>query len=237
MRASRAGHGSPTLARRAVAEAIGTAFLLAAVVGSGIMAERLAAGNAAIALLANSLATGAALVALILAFGDYSGAHLNPAVTILEILLGKWSRRDLLPYVLAQVLGAVAGVMLANLMFGGAPVSLAHKERSGLPQLLAEMVAVFGLLIVVFLTGRRTLESVAFAVGAYITAAYWFTSSTSFANPAVTIARSLTDTFTGIRPSDVPGFLAAQGLGTMVALVAVKWLTRESRSAKETPDA
>jgi glycerol uptake facilitator-like aquaporin len=235
-RASRA-IGSATLAQRAVAEALGTAFLLAAVVGSGIMAERLAGGNIAIALLANSLATGAALVALILAFGDYSGAHLNPAVTLAEVLLGKRPRRELLPYVAAQLMGALAGVMFANLMFGESPVSLAHKARNGLPQLLAELIAVLGLLLVVFFASRRSLGSVAVSVGAYITAAYWFTSSTSFANPAVTIARSLTDTFTGIRPADVPGFLAAQGLGTAAAVSAVRWLTRVSRSPRETSDA
>ena len=238
MRASRAEPGSATLARRAVAEAIGTAFLLAAVVGSGIMAERLAAGNTAVALLANSLATGAALVALILAFGDFSGAHLNPAVTLAEVLLGRRSRRELLPYLLAQVVGALAGVVVANLMFGEPPVSLAHKARNGLPQLLAELVAVFGLLLVVFFSSRRGLASVAASVGAYITAAYWFTSSTSFANPAVTIARSLTDTFTGIRSSDVPGFLAAQGLGMAAAVAVARWLAGgPPNSPKEYSDA
>ena len=233
MRASRAGLGLPTLARRAAAEAIGTAFLLAAIVGSGIMAERLSAGNAALALLANSLATGAALVALVLTLGGYSGAHLNPAVTLVEVLLGSRARRDLLPYVLAQVSGALAGVIAANLMFREPLVSVAQKARTGLPQLLAEFIATFGLLLVVFLPARRTLEAVAFAVGLYITAAYWFTSSTSFANPAVTIARALTNTFTGIRPTDVPGFLAAQALGVAAFLIAARWLSARPTDPRE----
>jgi glycerol uptake facilitator-like aquaporin len=235
MRASRAGPGSPTLAQRAVSEALGTAFLLAAVVGSGIMAERLSAGNSAVALLANSLATGAALAALVLTLAGYSGAHLNPAVTFVDVVRGSRPKRELLPYVFAQLSGALAGVVAANLMFGEPLVSVAQKGRAGWPQLLAEFIAISGLLFVVFLPSRRTLEAVAFAVGLYITAAYWFTSSTSFANPAVTIARSLTNTFTGIRPSDVPGFLAAQALGATAFVIAARWLRVGATEPREEP--
>lgn len=211
------------LPRRLVAEAIGTAMLLAAVVGSGIMGERLAAGNIALALLANSIATGGALVALILTFGPVSGAHFNPAVT----LAVAWQRgiawRDATGYVIVQVGGAFAGVGIAHLMFG-LPIFFASQHvRQGHAQLLAEFVATFGLLGVIAGCGRFKPSMAPFGVAAYIVAAYWFTASTSFANPAVTLARSLTDTFAGIRPSNVPGFIAAQLCGALVAAALFRW--------------
>ncbi|AUX36140.1 MULTISPECIES: MIP/aquaporin family protein [Sorangium] len=212
------------LLRRAVAEALGTALLLATVVGSGIMAERLAGGNVAIALLANTIATGAALVALILTFGAISGAHFNPAVTLADASQGGLSWREVPAYVLAQVAGAFAGVAVAHVMFGEALFSASQHERSGLAQLASEFVATFGLLAVIRGSVRRRAESVPFAVGAYITAAYWFTSSTSFANPAVTLARAASDTFAGIRPADAPGFIVAQLAGAAAATLAFRWL-------------
>jgi glycerol uptake facilitator-like aquaporin len=215
---------SVDLARRATAEAVGTAMLLAAVVGSGIMGERLAGGNVAIALLANTVATGAALVALILTFGPVSGAHFNPAVTIADASLGGIAWREVPVYVAAQIVGAFAGVGAANLMFG-LPIYFASRhQRSGPAQLLSEFIATFGLLVVIWGCSRRRSAAVPFAVGAYITAAYWFTASTSFANPAVTIARSASDTFAGIRPTDVPGFIVAQMLGAMAATWLFHWL-------------
>jgi glycerol uptake facilitator-like aquaporin len=208
---------SVDLARRATAEAVGTAMLLAAVVGSGIMGERLAGGNVAIALLANTLATGAALVALILTFGPVSGAHFNPAVTIADASLGGIAWREVPVYIAAQIVGALAGVGAADLMFG-LPIYFASRhQRSGPAQLFSEFIATFGLLAVIWGCSRRRSAAVPFAVGAYITAAYWFTASTSFANPAVTIARSASDTFAGIRPADVPGFIVAQMIGAMTA--------------------
>ena len=210
-----------TLGRRLTAEGIGTALLLAAVVGSGIMGDRLAGGNVALALLANTLATGAALVALLLTFGPISGAHLNPAVTLADASRGGLGWRDVPGYLGAQIAGAVVGVAIANLMFGEPVFALSRHERHGPAQLLSEFVATFGLLSVVSGCSRlRSATAAPFAVGAYITAAYWFTASTSFANPAVTVARALTDTFTGIRPTDVPGFVLAQlvGAGTATAL-------------------
>src|ERR1051325_10551930 len=183
-----------TLARRLAAEAVATAMLLAAVVGSGIMAERLGGGNVAIALLANTIATGAALVALILTFAPVSGAHLNPLVTLSFVT--RENLRESIGYVFAQVCGAVAGVMLANIMFSLSPVSFSRHERAGPAQLFSEVVATFGLVLVIQLCAKFQPRMIAFAVGAYITAAYWFTASTSFANPAVTLARSLSDTFT-----------------------------------------
>lgn len=213
-----------------VAEGLGTAALLTAVVGSGIMGERLAGGNVAIALLANAVATGAALLALILTFGPISGAHLNPAVSLAEAWLGKLAWRDLPAYIAAQFAGALAGVALAHLMFG-LPLFFASRHvRAGKSQLLGEFVATFGLLAVingcaaVRREGTRGLEVVAFAVAAYITAAYWFTSSTSFANPAVTLARSASDTFAGVRPVDAPGFIAAQLVGAAAATLLCRWL-------------
>jgi glycerol uptake facilitator-like aquaporin len=210
--------------RRLVAEALGTMLLLAAVVGSGIMAQRLAGGNVALALLANTLATGAALVAIILALGPISGAHLNPAVTLAVAAHGglPWT---LAPgYIAAQIAGAIAGVALAHAMFTEPLVAFAHQTRSGAGQFLSELVATFGLLVVIFGCVRGRPSAVPFAVGAYITAAYWFTASTSFANPAVTVARALTDTFAGIRPADVPMFLLAQFAGAAAATLVLKWL-------------
>jgi glycerol uptake facilitator-like aquaporin len=213
-----------SLPRRVTAEFFGTAFLVAAVVGSGIMAERLAGGNAAIALLANTMATGAALVALILAFGPISGAHLNPAVTLADALEGGLAWREVAAYVCAQLFGGIVGAMSAHLMFGLPLVSLSQHTRSGSAQLFSEFVATFGLLAVIWGCSRARSAAIPFAVGAYITAAYWFTASTSFANPAVTLARSLSATFSGIRPVDVPFFVAAQIAGAIGATMLFRWL-------------
>ena len=212
------------LARRAAAEAIGTALLLAAVVGSGIMGERLAGGNAAIALLANTLATGAALAALILTFASISGAHFNPAVSLADAWQGDLAWRDVPVYILAQILGAFAGVAAAHLMFGLPLFSASHHVRAGGAQVFSEFIATFGLLAVIWGCVRARPQAVAFAVGAYISAAYWFTASTSFANPAVTLARSLSDTFVGIRPVDTPSFIIAQLAGAAVATMLFGWL-------------
>jgi glycerol uptake facilitator-like aquaporin len=214
----------PTLLRRVVAEFTGTLLLLAAVVGSGIMGERLAAGNAALALLADTLATGAALIAIILAFGPISGAHLNPAVTLADAWLGGVSWREAPVYILAQVTGAFGGVVVAHTMFGLAVVSVSTRMRSGPAQVFSEFVATFGLLATIWGCARSRPAAVPFAVGAYITAAYWFTASTSFANPAVTVARSLTNTFAGVRPLDVPAFVAAQLGGAFGATLLFHWL-------------
>jgi glycerol uptake facilitator-like aquaporin len=210
--------------RRAAAEFLGTAFLLAAVVGSGIMAERLAGGNAAIALLANTIATGAALIALILAFGPISGAHLNPAVTLGFALQRAIPWRELLVYLPAQVAGAFFGVAVAHIMFGYSFFFASAHARSGPAQMLSEFVATFGLLTVIWSCSKFHAHTVPYAVGAYITAAYWFTASTSFANPAVTLARAASDTFAGIRAADVPGFVAAQLLGAVTATALCRWL-------------
>ncbi len=212
------------LPRRAVAEGCGTALLLAAVVGSGIMGERLAGGNVAIALLANTVATGAALVALILTFGPISGAHFNPAVTLADAWQGGLAWRDALVYLLAQIMGALVGVAAAHLMFGLPLFFASRHARSGAAQMFSEFVATFGLLSVIWGCARLRTTAVPFAVAAYITAAYWFTASTSFANPAVTLARSLSDTFAGIRPADAPGFIAAQLLGAAAATLLFRWL-------------
>jgi glycerol uptake facilitator-like aquaporin len=211
------------------AEGVGTALLLAAVVGSGIMAERLAGGNVAVALLANTIATGAALVALILTFGPISGAHFNPAVTLaVASREGSIAWSDVPPYIAVQVIGAFAGVAAAHVMFE-APLFFASRHvRSGLPQAFSEFVATFGLLAVIWGCARFSASTVPFAVAAYITAAYWFTASTSFANPAVTLARSATDTFAGIRPSDAPAFIVAQLLGAAAATALFRWLTPRS---------
>jgi len=209
---------------RCAAEFLGAAFLVAAVVGSGIMAERLAGGNAGLALLANSLATGAALVALILAFGPISGAHLNPAVSVADALEGGLNLRETLAYILAQLSGGVSGTIVANAMFGLPLVSVSTHLRSGPAQLLSEFVATFGLLSVIWGCSRSRSSLVAFAVGGYITAAYWFTASTSFANPAVTIARAFSSTFAGIRPQDVLPFVAVQFAGGLAATVLFRWL-------------
>ncbi len=215
---------SPALSRRLAAEAIGTALLLATVVGSGIMAERLAGGNAALALLANTIATGAGLVALILTFGGVSGAHFNPAVTIADASQGGLPWRAVPPYIAAQIGGAFVGVALAHLMFDAPTFSASHHVRSGIGQLVGEFTATFGLICVIWGCSRTRPNVTPFAVGAYITAAYWFTSSTSFANPAVTLARAATDSFAGIRPADAPGFIAAQSLGAAAATLFFRWL-------------
>ena len=212
------------LARRATAEAIGTAMLLAAVVGSGIMGERLAGGNVAIALLANTLATGAALAALILTFGAISGAHFNPAVSLADAWQGGLAWRDVPIYILAQIMGAFAGVVIAHLMFGLPLFSASHHVRAGAAQMFSEFVATFGLLAVIWGCVRFRSQAVPFAVAAYIMAAYWFTASTSFANPAVTLARSMSDTFVGIRPVDAPGFIMAQLAGAAAATILFGWL-------------
>lgn len=211
---------SLTLPRRLVSEALGSALLLAAVVGSGIMGERLAEGNGALALLANTLATGSALVVLILVFGPLSGAHFNPLVTLAAAADRSLAPKDVLPYVLAQSGGALAGVALANLMFHLPPFTASQHARTGASQWLSEALATFGLLLVV----RSRASHKPFAVAAYIMAAYWFTASTSFANPSVTLARSLTDTFAGIRPSDISAFIAAQVVGAAAALILTRWL-------------
>jgi glycerol uptake facilitator-like aquaporin len=213
-----------TLSRRVAAEALGSAFLLAAVVGSGIMGERLAGGNVAIALLANTIATGAALLALILTFRTISGAHFNPAVSAVEAFFGRISRSDLGAYVAAQVLGAFVGVAAAHLMFEEPLFSASTHGRAGLSQALSEFVATFGLIAVIQGTSHAEPRATPLAVAAYITAAYWFTASTSFANPAVTLARAASNTFAGIRPTDVPAFLAAQALGAAAAAILSRWL-------------
>jgi glycerol uptake facilitator-like aquaporin len=213
-----------TLSRRVVAEGAGTALLLAAVVGSGIMGERLAGGNVAVALLANTLATGAALVALILTFGPISGAHFNPAVTLADASQGGLPWRDVPPYLAAQVLGAFAGVAAAHVMFGEPLYFASRHARAGAAQAFSEFVATFGLLAVIWGCVRSRASVVAFAVAAYITAAYWFTASTSFANPAVTLARSASDTFAGIRPADAPLFIVAQLAGAGAATALFRWL-------------
>ncbi len=209
-----------SLSRRLAAEAIGTALLLAAIVGSGIMGERLAGGNAAIALLSNSLATGVALAVLILAFGPLSGAHFNPVVTVVSAFRRDTVWRHVPPYLAAQTLGALAGVAVANLMFGEPAFFASRHARQGPAQLLSEAVATFGLLLTILACRRHA----SFAVAAYIVAASWFTASTSFANPAVTLARSATDTYSGIRPGDVPGFMGAQIVGAAAAAVLCRWL-------------
>lgn len=214
-----------SVARRVVAEGLGSAFLLAVVVGSGIMGERLADGNTAIALLANSLATGAALPVLIVAFGPLSGAHFNPVVSLAAATTGSMSWQHVPAYLGAQLIGALSGVAAAHLMFGEALFMPSQHERIGAAQWWSEFVATFGLVFVIWSCQRHKAEAIPLAVGAYITAAYWFTASTSFANPAVTLARSVTDTFAGIRPQDTPGFIAAQLAGGAAAVVTFRWLT------------
>jgi glycerol uptake facilitator-like aquaporin len=213
-----------TLGRRVAAEGIGTAFLFGAVVGSGIMGERLAGGSVGLALLANSLATGAALIALILSLGPVSGAHFNPVVSVVDVMVGRLSWPACAAYVAAQMTGAVVGVAIANAMFGEPLVAFSQHVRSGGGQLLGELVATFGLVGVILGCARTRPGAAAWAVGSYIAAAYWFTSSTSFANPAGTIARSLTSTFAGIRPGDVPGFVIAQIVGGVAAALVFEWL-------------
>jgi glycerol uptake facilitator-like aquaporin len=216
---------SASLVKRSVCEGLGTALLVAAVVGSGIMAERLAGGNVALALLANTLATGAALVALILTFAPVSGAHLNPVVSLAMALRRQMPWREAPIYVIAQCAGGLLGTVVAHVMFGCEWYSLSRHQRSGVAQLISECVAAFGLLCVIWgcLKVRSALATPV-AVASYIVAAYWFTASTSFANPAVTLARSITDTFTGIRPVDVPGFVVAQIIGASLATLLFAWL-------------
>ncbi len=212
------------LMRRAVAEAIGTALLLVAVVGSGIMAERLAGGNIAIALLANAIATGGALVALILTFAPVSGAHFNPVVTLAFASRGKLRARMALVYIVSQIVGAVAGVWLAHLMFGLPILQASSHARGTFGEVMGELVATFGLIGLVLSASRHAPAAVPYGVAAYITGAYWFTSSTSFANPAVTFARSLTDTFAGIEPRHVLAFILAELVGGAAATGLFAWL-------------
>jgi glycerol uptake facilitator-like aquaporin len=216
----------PSLAQRVFCEWLGTALLLAAVVGSGIMAQRLAGGNVALALLCNTLATGAILPVLILVFGPLSGAHFNPAVSLAFTLRGGLSWPALPTYVLAQVLGGIAGVWAAHLMFELPVLQISATTRTGVGQWLAEAIASFGLGLTIFGCVARAPAAVPYAVGLYITAAYWFTASTSFANPAVTIARSLSDTFAGIAPAGVLPFIAAQLMGMLTGLAVDSWLGR-----------
>jgi glycerol uptake facilitator-like aquaporin len=236
-----------TLPRRLTAEFIGTALLLSTVVGSGIMAERLAAGNIALALLCNTLATGAALVALILTFGPISGAHLNPAVTLADASLGRLPWREAPAYIAAQIAGAFTGVAAAHLMFGLPIFSASSHPRSGPAQLFSEFIATFGLLSVVWGCTRGSAAStedpasknaltVPLAVGTYITAAYWFTASTSFANPAVTLARAASNTFAGIRPTDAAPFIAAQLAGAFSATLLFRWLIPTLPALALSPD-
>ncbi|MBW8881258.1 MAG: aquaporin family protein [Asticcacaulis sp.] len=219
-----------TMSRRLFAEGLGTLLLLATVVGSGIMAERLAGGNVAVALLGNTLATGAMLVVLITMLGPVSGAHFNPAVTLLTAVKREMPPAVAAGYVAAQVAGAVAGVWLAHAMFGEAIFQLSHKVRAGPAQWLSEGVATFGLIVTIFATHQARRDFVPVAVGLYITAAYWFTASTSFANPAVTLARSLSDTFAGIQPADAPAFIVAQVTGALMALAVCNWFLRPAEA-------
>jgi glycerol uptake facilitator-like aquaporin len=220
----RAGLLRLVMARALVSECVGTALLLTAVVGSGIMGDRLSGGNVAIALLANSIATGAALVVLILTFGPISGAHFNPVVSYADASQGGLRWATATSYAVAQTIGAVFGVAMANVMFDEPAFAWSQRARSGWSQAFSEFIATFGLLAVIWSCSRRRTTNVPFAVGAYITAAYWFTASTSFANPAVTLARTLTNTFTGIRPLDVLPFVAAQIAGATAATLLFRWL-------------
>jgi len=221
----------PSLGRLLAAEFVGTTLLLAVIVGSGIMAERLAGGNAAIALFVNTLATGAGLLTLILMFAPISGAHFNPVVTLSASIDREIEMREAALFVSVQLAGALLGVAIANLMFGFSVLHPSTKERTGFAQWLGEFIATFGLIgVIISVSRRHPIPVTAVAVAAFISAAYWFTSSTSFANPAVTIARSLTDTFTGIRPADAPGFVTAQILGALASTFVFNWLVpRQNR--------
>jgi glycerol uptake facilitator-like aquaporin len=225
----------PSLGRRLGAEFLGTAFLLATVIGSGIMGERLAGGNVAVALLANTLATGAILVVLITMLGPISGAHLNPAVSLVFALKGELPRGELLGYATVQVAAAVVGVLAAHLMFEESVLQVSTRVRAGPSQWLAEWLATFGLVLAILLTLRSGGGAVALSVGLYITAAYWFTASTSFANPAVTMARALSDTFAGIRPWDVAPFVLAQLTGALSGLWVCRWLLPDPRGGATLP--
>jgi glycerol uptake facilitator-like aquaporin len=220
------------LPRRAAAEALGTAFLLAAVVGSGIMAERLAGGNGAIALLCNTLPTGAMLTVLILMLGPLSGAHFNPALSLAFSLRGQLSWRDAAVYIPCQIAGGIVGVLAAHLMFDLSLWQISRTVRTGGGQWLAEFIATFGLLLTIFGCVARAPAAVAYAVGLYITAAYWFTASTSFANPAVTLARSLSDTFAGIAPAGAPAFIVVQLMGAGAAVLIAGWLWQKPERAR-----
>ena len=214
--------------RKVLAEFIGTAFLLATVIGSGIMAENLAGGNVAIALLGNTIPTGAILVVLITMLGPVSGAHFNPAVTLVFCLRRELPAMEGVVYVIAQVAGGLAGMLIAHLMFELDPFQVSSKVRTGGAQWLAEAVATFGLLFTILATLKTRAEAVPMAVGLYITAAYWYTASTSFANPAVTIARSFTDTFSGIQPGNMPAFILFQCIGAVIAMLTCRYLFNES---------
>ena len=226
----RAGYVQVTAGRKLVAEGLGTALLVAAVVGSGIMAQQLAK-DPAVALLCNTLATGGALVAILLMFGSISGAQLNPAVTVVMAITKDLTPRLAAGYIAAQVIGAIAGAMLANAMFALDPVTLSTTVRAGFPKLLSEAIATFGLVGVVICVGRTRAAITPLAVAAYIVAAYWFTASTSFANPAVTIGRAFSDTYAGIRPADVAGFIAAQAIGAAAGGVLFSWLQPPASAA------
>ena len=221
--------------QRFAAEFLGTAILLATVIGSGIMGERLAGGNAAIALLGNTIPTGAILVVLITMLGPISGAHFNPAVTAVFGIKGEISGSEALGYVLAQVLGGIVGVLAAHAMFDEPLVQISAKVRAGPSQWFSEWVAAFGLVLTILLTLRANAAAVATSVGLYITAAYWFTASTSFANPAVTVARAFSDTFAGIRPQDVPPFIVAQLIGAVMAVYLCRWLLAEPAGSAAKP--
>jgi glycerol uptake facilitator-like aquaporin len=216
------------LSKRLAAEALGTALLVATVVGSGVMGEKLASGNVALALLGNTLPTGAILVVLILAFGPISGAHFNPAVSLVMGLRKAHPRREFLPYAAAQIVGGCIGTLIAHGMFELPLIEFATKARTGSAQWFAEFVATFGLIVTILAVSRFKADAIPFAVGLYITAAYWFTASTSFANPAVTVARALTDTFSGIAPGDVPMFIVAQLAGALSGLGVMSWFFRPS---------
>jgi glycerol uptake facilitator-like aquaporin len=220
-----------SLTKRMAAEFAGTAALVATVVGSGVMADKLSNGNVGIALLANCLATGIILFVLIAALGEFSSAHYNPAVTLAMAAKGAFPVREVLPYSVAQIAGGIAGTMIAQVMFGLPVIEWSHHARNGVGTLVGEAVATFGLLCVIEMCGKRKLECVAASVGMYVAAAIWFTSSTSFANPAVTIARSFTDTFAGIRPADILPFIAAQVVGALAGVGFCGWLTREEKPA------
>ncbi len=221
-------HSAP-MSRRLAGELLGTLFLLATVVGSGIMADRLAGGNVAIALLGNTIPTGAILIVLIVVFGPLSGAHFNPAVTVAFAIRRQFPWAEAVPYIAAQLLGAYLGMILAHAMFDEALLQISSTPRTGPAQWLSEIVATFGLLMAIFGALRWRPELVPYCVGLYITAAYWFTASTSFANPAVTFARSFTDTFSGIAPGDAPAFMLAQCVGGVAAALLFAWLLADDQ--------
>jgi len=221
------------LNRRLAAEALGTGVLVATVVGSGIMAAKLSGGNTAIALLGNTLPTGAILIVLITILGPISGAHFNPVVSLVMAIRGQLARAELVPFIVAQIIGGCLGTLAAHLMFDLPMVQLSTTVRTGTPQWFAEVVATFGLLVTILGCVRFKPEFVATAVGLYITAAYWFTASTSFANPAVAIARAFTDTFAGIRPTDVPAFIAAQIAGALAGMLVMGWLLMGDERSKQ----